>query len=69
MNSRNRVSSGAANQLLAHEQAAADGIELRLVPSASALRLLALTGAGRLLLPMYLTVKAALSSETPPGLA
>lgn len=68
MNSRNRVSSGAANQLLAHEQAAADGIELRLVPSASALRLLALTGAGRLL-PMYLTVKAVLSSETPPGLA
>ena len=56
--------SGVRVLLLAHEQAAAVGIDLRLVvPSASVLRLLALTGAGPLL-PIYSTVKAALGSET-----
>jgi anti-anti-sigma factor len=56
--------SGARVLLVAYEQAAADGIELRLVvSSARVLRLLALTGADRLP-PIYPTVKAALDAET-----
>jgi len=58
--------SGVRVLLLAQEQAAADGIELRLVvPSASVLRILALIGADRLL-PIYPSLDDALGSEPAP---
>lgn len=54
--------SGIRVLVLAHEQALAAAVDLRIVArSASVLRVLALTGADRLL-PVYPTVKAALGS-------
>jgi anti-anti-sigma factor len=56
--------SGARILLTAHEEAAAAGIELRLVvPSASVLRILALTGADTLLL-IYPSFQDALQAES-----
>lgn len=61
--------SGVRVLLLAHDQAAADGIELLLVvPSTRVLRLLALTGTGRQL-SIYPTVAAALAQKCASGLA
>ena len=55
-------SSGVRILILAHDQAAATGIELRLVvPCASVLRTLALIGADRLL-PIYPSLEDALGS-------